>query len=77
MNTRDLQYFTAVVETKNYTQVAGQFGVTQPTVTQAIQRLEREFDVQLVDVARHPCWSVTLPSGGPDQSPVSLGAKVN
>ena len=52
MNTRDLQYFTAVVETKNYTQVAGQFGVTQPTVTQAIQRLEREFDVQLVDVAR-------------------------
>ena len=52
MNTRDLQYFTAVVETKNYTQVAGQFGVAQPTVTQAIQRLEREFDVQLVDVAR-------------------------
>lgn len=52
MNTRDLQYFTAVVEKKNYTQVAGQFGVAQPTVTQAIQRLEREFGAQLVDVAR-------------------------
>ena len=46
MNTRDLQYFVALVKFKNYTQVAKQFQVSQPT--QAIQRLEREFGAQLV-----------------------------
>ena len=48
MNTRDLQYFVALVKFKNYTQVAKQFQVSQPTITQAIQRLEREFGAQLV-----------------------------
>lgn len=48
MNTRDLQYFVALVKYKNYTQVAKQFRVSQPTITQAIQRLEREFNAQLV-----------------------------
>lgn len=51
MNTRDLQYFVALVELRNYTQVAARFHVSQPTVTQAIQRLEREFQGQLV--AKH------------------------
>lgn len=48
MNTRDLQYFVALVKFKNYTQVAKQFQVSQPTISQAIQRLEREFGAQLV-----------------------------
>ncbi|KRM35532.1 LysR family transcriptional regulator [Limosilactobacillus pontis] len=48
MNTRDLQYFVALVKYKNYTQVAKQFQVSQPTITQAIQRLEREFGAPLV-----------------------------
>lgn len=48
MNTRDLQYFVALVKYKNYTQVAKQFKVSQPTITQAIQRLEREFGAQLI-----------------------------
>ncbi|VDG17647.1 LysR family transcriptional regulator [Lactobacillus pentosus] [Lactiplantibacillus mudanjiangensis] len=48
MNTRDLAYFRALVEKKNYTVVAQQFSVSQPAVTQAIHRLEREFDVKLV-----------------------------
>ncbi len=48
MNTRDLQYFVALVRYKNYTQVAKQFQVSQPTITQAIQRLEREFGAPLV-----------------------------
>ena len=41
MNTRDLQYFVALVKYKNYTQVAKLFKVSQPTITQSIQRLER------------------------------------
>lgn len=48
MNTRDLQYFVALVKYKNYTQVAKQFNVSQPTITQSIQRLEREFNTQLI-----------------------------
>ncbi|WP_318765221.1 LysR family transcriptional regulator [Lactiplantibacillus carotarum] len=48
MNTRDLALFRAVVKTKNYTQVAEQFHVSQPAVTQAIKRLEREFDAPLI-----------------------------
>lgn len=48
MNTRDLQYFVALVRYKNYTQVAKKFNVSQPTITQSIQRLEREFGAQLI-----------------------------
>lgn len=55
MNTHDLQYFLALVKHKNYTRVAKEFGVSQPTVTQAIKRLEKEFDTKLVytDRAHH------------------------
>ncbi|MBB1063381.1 LysR family transcriptional regulator [Limosilactobacillus fastidiosus] len=48
MNTRDLQYFVALVKYKNYTRVAKKFKVSQPSITQAIQRLEREFNTQLI-----------------------------
>ncbi|MDO4903654.1 MAG: LysR family transcriptional regulator [Limosilactobacillus sp.] len=48
MNTRDLQYFVALVKYKNYTQVAKLFKVSQPTITQSIQRLEREFNTSLI-----------------------------
>ncbi|WP_302117375.1 LysR family transcriptional regulator [uncultured Limosilactobacillus sp.] len=48
MNTRDLQYFVMLVKLKNYTQVAKYFNVSQPSITQAIRRLEQEFDTNLV-----------------------------
>ncbi|RRK09569.1 LysR family transcriptional regulator [Lactiplantibacillus garii] len=48
MNTRDLTLFRAVVKYKNYTYVAEKFAVSQPAVTQAVKRLEKEFDAQLV-----------------------------
>lgn len=48
MNTRDLAYFSALVTQKNYTVVASQFKVSQPTITVAIQRLENEFGAPLV-----------------------------
>ncbi|WP_368858690.1 LysR family transcriptional regulator, partial [Oceanobacillus saliphilus] len=38
MNTRDLDYFRALVDCQNYTMVAKQFAVSQPAVTQAIHR---------------------------------------
>lgn len=43
MNTKDLKYFHALVETKNFSMVANQFGVRQPTITSAIKRLENTY----------------------------------
>lgn len=48
MNTRDLAYYVQLVELGNFTRVADQFGVTQPTITLAIKRLEDEFGMTLI-----------------------------
>jgi DNA-binding transcriptional LysR family regulator len=42
MELRDVEYFLAVCRTMNFTRAAEQCGVTQPTLTRAIQKLERE-----------------------------------
>lgn len=46
MNLTDLQYYQALVKVKNFSQVASDFKVSQPTITMAIQRLEKEFDTK-------------------------------
>ncbi|HIW71658.1 MAG TPA: LysR family transcriptional regulator [Candidatus Levilactobacillus faecigallinarum] len=48
MNIKDLDYFHQLILQKNFSQVADFFGVTQPTITLAIQRLEKEFNAKLV-----------------------------
>ena len=48
MNTRDLDYFVALVELKNFSRVATRFQVTQPTITLALKRLEQHFNCQLI-----------------------------
>lgn len=48
MNIRDLYYFKQLFLEKNFTKVAHFFKVSQPTITAAIQRLEKELDTQLV-----------------------------
>lgn len=48
VNTKDLDYFMSLVELRKYTRVAATFSVSQPAVTQAVKRLEREFEVELV-----------------------------
>ena len=47
MNTKDLAYFDRLIKLKNFSQVAAEFGVTQPTITTAIKRLETEFGTKL------------------------------
>lgn len=47
MNTKDLAYFDRLIKLKNFSQVATEFGVTQPTITTAIKRLETEFATKL------------------------------
>lgn len=44
MKLNDLKYYQALVKYKNFSQVAAKFNVSQPTITMAIQRLEKDFD---------------------------------
>lgn len=40
--------FLSLCETNSYTETAKELNITQPTVTQHIQYLEKYYDVQLV-----------------------------
>lgn len=44
MNTRDIEYYVQIVKQKNFTKVAKYFQVSQPTITYALKRLEKELD---------------------------------
>lgn len=48
MNTRDLEYFIRLTEVKNFSKVAHEFKVSQPTITFALQRLENELNTKLI-----------------------------
>lgn len=62
MNTRDLAYFAALVDLKNYTAVAARFSVSQPTITVAVKRLEAEFNATLVQRDHaHNTLTITRP----------------
>ncbi len=43
MNLRQISYFIAICEERNFTRAAKKCGVRQPSLTGAVQRLEREF----------------------------------
>lgn len=43
MNVKELYYYHDLVRTKNFSQVAADFNISQPTVTMAIKRLEESF----------------------------------
>ncbi|MCL1630568.1 LysR family transcriptional regulator [Sporolactobacillus sp. CPB3-1] len=49
MNIQDLNYFHQLVLDQSFTKVAGHFHVSQPTITLAIKRLEKEFGAKLVE----------------------------
>lgn len=48
MNLKDLEYFKLLASEKSFTKVAQFFGVSQPTVTYAIKRLEEKLGVSLI-----------------------------
>ncbi|KRK33714.1 LysR family transcriptional regulator [Loigolactobacillus bifermentans] len=63
MNTKDLAYFNDLISQKSFSKVAQNFGVSQPTITMAIKRLEADFGAPLVIRDRvHNAIHVT-PSG--------------
>lgn len=49
MEIRQLKYFLAIAETKNYSRAAESLFVTQPTLTLSMQKLEKEFNIKLFD----------------------------
>lgn len=63
MNTRDLAYFVQLVDLGNFTQAARHFGVTQPTITQAVKRLEDEFGVTLIHRDQSHAALTVTPAG--------------
>lgn len=48
MNLKDLEYFKELAQKKSFTKVAEEFGVSQPTVTYAIKRLEDDLGTKLI-----------------------------
>lgn len=44
MKIKDLEYYQQLIKDQNFSKVAQHFGVSQPTITMAIQRLEQDFN---------------------------------
>lgn len=63
MNTRDLAYFAQLCTIKSFSQVAANFGVTQPTITMALKRLERHYGVTLIDRDQSHATLTVTPAG--------------
>jgi len=63
LNERDLKYFCQLVETGNYTATAEYFKVTQPAISAALKRLEREYQTTLLTQQNHRAKLVTTPAG--------------
>lgn len=63
MNIRDFEYFHQLVKEKNFSKVAQNFSVSQPTVTLAIKRLEEEFETTFFIRDRSHKELLVTPSG--------------
>ncbi|PWG00266.1 LysR family transcriptional regulator [Levilactobacillus bambusae] len=59
MNTTDYQYFTKLVTLRNFRDTAAYFHVTQPTISYALQRLEADYGIKLIDRSRGKAVTVT------------------
>ncbi|WP_119326842.1 LysR family transcriptional regulator [Companilactobacillus musae] len=49
MNLKDYQYFKKLSELKNFSETASFFGVSQPTITYSLKRLENTYGIPLVE----------------------------
>ncbi|MFD2419859.1 LysR family transcriptional regulator [Amycolatopsis pigmentata] len=54
MESRELAYFVAVAEERNFSRAATRLGIAQPALSRAMQRLERRLGVRLLErTSRH------------------------
>lgn len=63
MNFKDIQYYHYLVRVKNFSKAAGHFGVSQPTITNAVQRLEKEMGANFL-IRDHSHHEVVVTSNG-------------
>lgn len=63
MEFRDLKYFIKLVELKNYNKTALHFGVTQPTISTMVRRLEKELRTKLLFQGNNRSSLVVTPAG--------------
>lgn len=63
MKIKDLDYFTQLINLKNFTAVANHFSVSQPTITYAVKRLEAEFETELIVRDQSHQGIIITPSG--------------
>lgn len=54
MTLQQLEYIIALNKTRHFVQAAESAGVTQPTLSMMIQKLEDELDVKIFDRSKHP-----------------------
>lgn len=63
MNLKDLDYFCQLAHTLSFTQTASYFNVSQPTITQALKRLEQRFQLPLLERKQHSKSIRLTPAG--------------
>lgn len=68
MDTRELEALIAVADEQSFHGAANRLGLTQPTVTRRIQRLEDRIGASLFDRATKPLQP-TLAATAPDRGP--------
>lgn len=60
MTFQQLEYIVALSKTKHFVNAAEMCGVTQPTLSMMIQKLEDELDVKIFDRSKHPIEITTI-----------------
>jgi LysR family hydrogen peroxide-inducible transcriptional activator len=71
METQHIEYFLAICDELNFTRAAEKCGVAQPTVTAAIQRMERKVGGALFQRLPHPPY-VQLTALGRQLYPICI-----
>lgn len=60
MNIKDFEYFYSLTQLQSYTAVANKFDISQPSVSYAVKRLEKEFNCKLIAAdPSHRTFSLT------------------
>ena len=72
MTLQQLEYIVALSKTKHFVQAAEMSGVTQPTLSMMIQKLEDELDVKIFDRSKHPIGISAIGNKIVDQAQVVL-----
>lgn len=63
MNLKDLEYFHYLCEFKNFTKTAEKFYISQPSITMAVKRIEKELNTKLV-IRNHSEKQISLTEAG-------------